>query len=512
VSAAALAEATRDYAARFTAKGASPDAYRILGKTGLTVSALGFGAYRVDDETPEHRQALEKALLEGCNLIDTSTNYTDGASERCIGGVLEEMTRSGRMARGEIVVVSKIGYVQGRNMDLALRREEGGGPFPEMVKVSEGCWHCVHPEFLEDQLDRSLSRLRLERLDACLLHNPEYFLGHGGGGRSPSDREAAWEEFYRRIRVAFVHLEREVRRGRIGWYGVSSNSFGAPPEDPESTSVGRMLEAAREAAREAGSESGEDHFAVAQLPMNLFEHGPATLGKEGAAGDRSAVAFAAGNGLGVLVNRPLNAFAQGELIRLADFRTDPPRRPVEEGLSRVSALEEEFVREIGRGLKAERGSAPVETFFAWGSRLSGAVGKLGGVEHWQAIEDQQIRPQLLQIISALQSGLPPGLASTFQEWLRRYLPEMQSLCAAFHADCAARSQERSDRIASTLDPALPPDMRSESLSRKALHAVASVPGVTCVLNGMRHPHYAEDSLGILRWDRLPRAMDLLGRL
>jgi len=63
-----------------------------------------------------------------------------------------------------------------------------------------------------------------------------------------------------------------------------------------------------------------------------------------------------------------------------------------------------------------------------------------------------------------------------------------------------------------LDPALPPNMRGESLSRKALHAVASVPGVTCVLNGMRHPHYAEDSLGILRWDRLPRAMDLLGKM
>src|SRR5258705_6558956 len=131
------------------------------------------------------------------------------------------MIRSGRVAREEVVVVSKIGYVQGQNMDLAQRREAEGKPFPEMVKISEWCWHCVHPEFLEDQLDRSLSRLRLERLDACLLHNPEYFLGHGRGGRSQSDREAAREEFYRRIRVAFVHPEREGRRG--------PNGVGAPP-------------------------------------------------------------------------------------------------------------------------------------------------------------------------------------------------------------------------------------------------------------------------------------------
>ena len=66
----------------------------VLGRTGLQVSRVGFGGYRVDDETIGHRQALELALDQGCNLIDTSTNYTDGGSERMIGAVLAE-----RMAR-----------------------------------------------------------------------------------------------------------------------------------------------------------------------------------------------------------------------------------------------------------------------------------------------------------------------------------------------------------------------------------------------------------------------------
>ncbi|MEC4674602.1 MAG: hypothetical protein VST68_10470, partial [Nitrospirota bacterium] len=44
--------------------------------------------------------------------------------------------------------------------------------------------------------------------------------------------------------------------------------------------------------------------------------------------------------------------------------------------------------------------------------------------------------------------------------------------------------------------------KDESLSRKALWTVASTPGVTCVLNGMRSPEYVTDALGILSWEPL----------
>src|SRR5574337_1109610 len=77
---------TAAYAARFASSG-----YTALGSTGLITSKLGFGGYRIDDETREHYEALKQALLEGCNLIDTSTNYMDGGSERCGGAVLGEL-------------------------------------------------------------------------------------------------------------------------------------------------------------------------------------------------------------------------------------------------------------------------------------------------------------------------------------------------------------------------------------------------------------------------------------
>ena len=287
----------------------------VLGSTGLPVSRLGFGCYRVDDETPAHRAALARAIETGCTLIDTSTNYTDGHSESLVGEVLEDLRRRDPARRRAVVLVSKIGYVQGRNLALAFEREKARQPFPDMVRYMDGCWHCIHPEFLRDQLTRSRQRLRVETLDVCLLHNPEYFLSDAAHRRD-ADRgaapiEEARAEFYRRLRDAFAFLEESAKAGEIRFYGVSSNTCVSPAGDPEATSVSRMLAAAVSAA-------GENHrFRVLQLPMNLFETGAALEPNTGPDGARTALEAAAAAGLGVLVNRPLNAIVGGRLLRLA---------------------------------------------------------------------------------------------------------------------------------------------------------------------------------------------------
>jgi aryl-alcohol dehydrogenase-like predicted oxidoreductase len=276
---------------------------------------VGFGSYRVDDETPEHRRALVHALAEGCTLIDTSTNYTDGGSERLIGEVL-----AGRAGAGAATtIVSKIGYVQGQNLRLTHERERSGNPFPEMVRYMDGCWHCIHPDFLRDQLTRSRERLRVERLDVCLLHNPEYFLSDAAH-RGATDLTARRDEFYRRIGEAFAFFEARARAGEIGAYGVSSNTCTAPRDGEETTSVTRFLEAARAAG------GGAHHFRVLQLPMNLFESGAALEANTGADGSRTALQEAAASGLAVLVNRPLNAIVGQRLARLSD--ASPAAAPV----------------------------------------------------------------------------------------------------------------------------------------------------------------------------------------
>jgi len=209
--------------------------FSLLGKTGFKVSKAGFGCYRINIKKRDHYSALSMALKEGINLIDTSTNYSFGESEKLVGQVLEDMMAQGVVKREEIVVVSKIGYVQGPAMEVAMEREKEGKPFPEMVYYDDNCWHCIDPEFLEDQLNRSLERLNMEKLDVLLLHNPEYYLSLAR--KKGEDREKSGRVYYSRIEKAFRYLEKEVKNRRISWYGISSNTFPSPPENFEHTSL-----------------------------------------------------------------------------------------------------------------------------------------------------------------------------------------------------------------------------------------------------------------------------------
>jgi aryl-alcohol dehydrogenase-like predicted oxidoreductase len=59
------------------------------------------------------------ALLGGVNLIDTSTNYADGSSETYIGNVLA------RHRREELIVISKVGHVQGHQFEYRNRLQRG---------------------------------------------------------------------------------------------------------------------------------------------------------------------------------------------------------------------------------------------------------------------------------------------------------------------------------------------------------------------------------------------------
>ncbi|MGH7410403.1 MAG: aldo/keto reductase, partial [Candidatus Methylomirabilis sp.] len=493
---AATQAGTAGYASRFSRRGFVP-----LGSTGLTTSKVGFGGYRVDDETPEHREALERALLNGCNLIDSSTNYMDGGSERCVGAVVGDLVRAGTLLREEVIVVSKIGYVQGQNLELAQEREAKGKPFPEMVQYMDGCWHCIHPEFLREQLERSLTRLQLETLDICLLHNPEYFLSDAKKrGRGPL--EAIRDEFYRRVREAFIFFESQVAAGTIRWYGVSSNTAVSPASDPEATSLTRMLAAAKEAGGPG------HHFRVLQLPMNLFEAG-GVLERNNGPGNRQTVLEAAVEaGIGVLVNRPLNAIVGHGMLRLADVDAGGEVTNLDAGIEALADLEAEWRRQLAPAIKTSAGSTPAADFFRWANELRGLPGHVQSLEHWQQIEGQMIGPQVTRLLRALDQRLGGELGAIWQSWRERYIAELQKLMGEFRRQAASKSQRQSAAVSAAIDPLLPPERRVESLSRKAIWVLASTPGVSCVLNGMRTPAYVDDSLGILPWPPLAQVIPI----
>ena len=150
---------------------------RRLGKTGLVVSEIGFGAWQLgnddDWEGMDERSALDlvaAACDRGVNLFDTAPNYAATGSERLLGKALV-----GR--RHDVVLVSKFGHPPTGPKDFAVER------------------------FVES-LEASLRRLRTDYLDVLLLHNPPPEMYDGA--------DPLWEA-----------LARAREQGKIRHYGAS---------------------------------------------------------------------------------------------------------------------------------------------------------------------------------------------------------------------------------------------------------------------------------------------------
>lgn len=444
---------------------------RPLGSTGLDCHPLGFGCYRVSDDDPVHGDALGLYLERGGNLVDTSANYMDGASESLVGRMLRFH------ARDRVILVTKGGYIQGRNLTLARERN-----FPEVLQFGDHLWHSIHPDFLATQVQLSLERLQTDYVDAYLLHNPEYFLEANPG---------AHDEFYRRIDAAFRYLESQVAAGRIRWYGVSSNNYPTPAADPHHTSVARTLATAK-------AVTPHHHFRVVQFPLNLYEPGGAL---EANNDGMTALEFCRTRGLGVLVNRPLNAYHQNRLIRLADFfppGTPPPGTDALRSLLRPLAEQEQR-------LHAELGAELIGPGLA--ASLLDLVPRLSSATQWeQAAGPYVIRPiqSWLQTCRQQYAGRPE-----WDQWLEQFLPLVNQALEGVHRHLQAGQQAVSDQSRLALAQAgYPPS--GESLSRLALNVLRGLEGLSCVLVGMRRAAYVDDALGALGLDSVP-GLEILRR-
>jgi aryl-alcohol dehydrogenase-like predicted oxidoreductase len=151
--------------------------YRPLGRTGMRVSAISFGAWAiggtwgpVDDE--ESMRALNAAIDAGTNFIDTADVYGDGRSERLVA-------RLRRERKGETIhVATKAGRRLPKQTPEGYSRE------------NLGAW-----------VERSLKNLEMEAVDLLQLHCP-----HPG--------------VYDRPEV-FGILDDLVKEGKVRHYGVS---------------------------------------------------------------------------------------------------------------------------------------------------------------------------------------------------------------------------------------------------------------------------------------------------
>lgn len=228
---------------------------------GLWLSSIGLGTYlgEPDEDTDaRYRQAVIRAVELGSNVIDSAINYRHQRSERAIGQALEVLFQESQVARDELIIATKGGYIP---FDGALPADtvqyvretffESGLITPR--DVAGGGWHCLAPQYLEHQLETSLRNLRLACVDIYYLHNPEQQLG-----------EIPRQEFNRRIRAAFELLERKVAEGKIRMYGTATwNGYRRPPQAADFLSLQELVNLARDVA------GVNHHFRVIQLPYNL---------------------------------------------------------------------------------------------------------------------------------------------------------------------------------------------------------------------------------------------------
>lgn len=159
--------------------------YRNLGRTGLRVSEIGFGAWAIGGDAwgpvqdADSLAAMERALELGINFIDTADVYGDGRSESLVSKAI-----SGR--RDEVVLSTK-GGLMGHHRD------------PDREPVYD------RPERVVEACEASLKRLKTDRVDVYFCH--------------------IWWDKHEETEAFIEAFEQLKRDGKVCAVGVSTNDL-----------------------------------------------------------------------------------------------------------------------------------------------------------------------------------------------------------------------------------------------------------------------------------------------
>ncbi|WP_372679927.1 hypothetical protein, partial [Desulfosarcina sp.] len=304
------------------------------------------------------------------------------------------------------------------------------------------------------------------------------------------NREVAEKEYYRRIEQAFRFLEGAVQQGRIRFYGISSNTFPASTDDPEFTLLQRVWEIAQSIGR-------EHHFRVIQLPFNLFEPGAAV--QKNQADQKTVLDLAREIRLGVLVNRPLNAFTDKRMVRLAsvEVRSRMDYAEIIQSIKDLAQSETRLWRRILPDMETVPGGLRVriKQQGCFADTLKHHWRTFGSYERWREAKDGIFLPRIQGVMDFLtpHADNHPDLAA----WIpshEKILDRAFRAVASVYADQAVALEKKILDMIGRADPAW---AHPGTLSQKAIRAIASTAGVSTVLVGMRKESYVSDVLAEL---------------
>jgi aryl-alcohol dehydrogenase-like predicted oxidoreductase len=151
--------------------------YRPFGKTGITVSEIGLGAWQLAnpdwglDDKEEAGKIVQEALNLGCNFFDTAPGYGGGRSEEILGHALKAV-------RKDIIICSKYSHYTDDKPDFSAKT-------------------------VRSVLEGSMKALQTDYIDIYITHNPPR------------------EQMDGRNTDIYEELDRLKQEGKIREYGIS---------------------------------------------------------------------------------------------------------------------------------------------------------------------------------------------------------------------------------------------------------------------------------------------------
>ncbi|MFQ5716848.1 MAG: hypothetical protein ACE5GQ_07060, partial [Nitrospinales bacterium] len=261
---------------------------------GRVLTRIGAGLRGISSLQREHAAGLDALLKSPINVIETSQDETNGQDELMLGDALNALLDKGAADPEGLFFIVKSGLIREMNGRLADEMEKRKTPFPEVVRLSSNDRFCLHPDFLEDQLNRSLHRLGVGAVDLFLMRIP------------PSLPELIGrEECCRIIRQASLCLQNECDRGRLRGFGLSAQGLAHSPASSQYLSLAEIVSQNRDL----------EGFQAVEFKANFIENMAFQPGESGI----NLVEQAKSLGLLTIVGGPLRAEFEGRELLLADY-------------------------------------------------------------------------------------------------------------------------------------------------------------------------------------------------
>jgi aryl-alcohol dehydrogenase-like predicted oxidoreductase len=206
---------------------------RRLGRTGLDVSVLGYGAGAVGGlftkgHGDDQERAVGRAIDAGINYFDTAALYGNGESERNLGRVLKAL-------RADVVVGTKVRLAAEHRGAVAKAIEQGmDDSLKRMGRDHVDLFQLHNPLVARDADDRLAIGIAIDEVAPALERlkkaGKTRFIGFSGVGETAALQRAVDSGIFDTIQVVYNAL--------------NPSAGGAMPEEVPGQDYGRLLEKA----------------------------------------------------------------------------------------------------------------------------------------------------------------------------------------------------------------------------------------------------------------------------